>query len=156
MKSTAAQYLRAISLICSLIGLGAPASAIDHPDAPDDVAAFLSRAQTHEAKIQKKTHSTQGYISAYAAYEHFLDEELNKAYQLLMERLDQDAQQKLRNAQRQWLKYRDAEFEFIALNWTAENFGTSSAISRGGYRTTMIKRRVTALLHYLKNYTPPG
>ncbi|CAD7854509.1 MAG: hypothetical protein, partial [Olavius algarvensis Gamma 1 endosymbiont] len=106
------------------------------------VSEFLNRAQVHESNIQETTYHTQGYISAYAHYENFLDQELNKAYERLMGHLDEDAQQTLRDSQRNWLKYRDAEFEFIALNWTPGNFGSSSVISRGDYRTTLIKDRV--------------
>jgi GH24 family phage-related lysozyme (muramidase) len=43
-------------------------------------------------------------------------------------------------------------FEFIGTNWRTENFGSSAVISRGAYRTTLIKDRVILLLHYLKNY----
>jgi len=142
MKYTATRNLPALMLVCCITGYSISAPALDNPDAPDYVSEFLNRAQVHESNIQETTYHTQGYISAYAHYENFLDQELNKAYERLMGHLDEDAQQTLRDSQRNWLKYRDAEFEFIALNWTPGNFGSSSVISRGDYRTTLIKDRV--------------
>jgi uncharacterized protein YecT (DUF1311 family) len=126
--------------------------AIDNPDARDHVSDFLTHAQAYESAIQREAQTTKGYASAYAAYETFLDEELNKAYHLLMDNLQVDAQQTLRISQKMWLKFRDTEFKFITLNFAQENFGSSSVISRGGYRTTIIKNRVILLLDYLKNY----
>ena len=128
------------------------AHALDNPDAPDNVDDFMNRAQVHELNIQHTTHTTQSYITAYAAYEQFLDDELNSAYNRLITHLDDEAQQTLRDSQRQWLKYRNAEFNFIAHNWTTKNFGSASVFSRGGYRTKLIKNRVVVLLHYLQNY----
>jgi uncharacterized protein YecT (DUF1311 family) len=126
--------------------------AIDNPDAPDYVAEFRARSKAHESAINQEARTTQDFVSAYAAYECFLDEELNSAYRSLMDRLDEKALQRLIQSQKNWLKYRDTEFEFIGTNWRTENFGSSAVISRGAYRTTLIKDRVILLLHYLKNY----
>ncbi len=126
--------------------------AIDNPDAPDYVSDFLSRAQTYEREIQQTTHTTQRYLTVYAAYENFLDNELNTAYRQLIAHLTGDAQQALKNSQLKWLNYRDQEFEFISHNWTAEKFGSSMVISRGDYRAKIIKDRIMQLLFYLQNY----
>lgn len=129
-----------------------PVHAIDNPDAPDYVGDFRNHAQTYELDIQRTTHTTQSYITAYAAYEQFLDEELNNAYYRLITHLNDEAQQALKDSQRQWSNYRNAEFNFIAHNWTTKNFGSASALSRGNYRTKLIKDRIVRLLHYLQNY----
>ena len=126
--------------------------AIDNPDAPDYIGEFQNRAQVYERAIQQAAQTTLDYVEAYAAYERFLDQELNNAYGQLMTHLDKALRQALRNSQRKWLEYRDAEFDFIAANWMPENFGSSSAISRGDYRTTLIRDRVMLLLNYLQNY----
>lgn len=126
--------------------------ALDNPDAPDYVAEFKARAQVYESKIHGQAGTTLEYVDAYGAYEAFLDKELNQAYQALMGKLDRNRQKQLRQAQRAWLKYRQAELDFIAVNWTRQEFGSSAALSRGGYRTALLKDRVIALLHYLKNY----
>ena len=126
--------------------------AIDNPDMPDYVAEFRARSQAHQSVINQKARTTQDYVNAYAAYERFLDDELHSAYRSLMDRLDEKMLQKLIQSQESWLQYRDTEFDFIGTNWRTENFGSSAVISRGAYRTTLIKNRVILLLHYLKNY----
>lgn len=147
-------HLLFVALLGPIICCSSSALAIDNPDAPDYVGNFMNQAQVFESEIQRTPYGTQDYISAYATYERFLDEALNKAYQQLMGNLDEEGKQQLQNAQRHWLKYRDAEFSFIERNWTIDNFGSSSIVSRAGYRTTIIKHRVKVLLHYLKNYLP--
>jgi len=126
--------------------------AIDNPDAPDYLGGFLDRAQSHELDLQQIPHTTQGYIEAYADYERFLNEELDVAFNRLMTQLNDEVQFALRNSQQQWLSYRDKEFDFIAMNWTRNNFGSASVISRGDYRATIIKSRIELLLRYLQNY----
>ena len=128
--------------------------AIDNPDTPDLVGEFEARAEKLEARFQEQASNTAEFTLAFSAYEKFLDQELNKAYEDLARRLDAPARQDLRSAQKRWLQYRDAEFRFIAGNWTQENFGSSSAISRGALRAAVVKDRVVGLLHYLKNYGP--
>ncbi len=140
-------WILAVCLLASTL-----AHAIDNPDAPDHVNAFLQRTQTHEQGIAQTPHTTQSYGEAYAAYEAFLDRELNAAYTQLLSRLSAESGKALKQAQRQWLNYRDQEFDWIARNWTQENFGSSATISRGDFRTRIIKDRVEILLQYLRNY----
>ena len=135
-----------------LAGFTLPCCAIDNPDAPDYVADFQQRAKVFETAIQKNAKTTQGYLKSYADYEQFLDRELNTTYKALITKLDTAQQNKLKQSQRDWLKYRDAEFTFIADNWTSKQFGSSSVLSRGAYRTTITQDRVMLLLNYLKNY----
>lgn len=139
-----------ISGILCLISI--PALAIDNPDAPDYVGEFEARMQKHETYLYEMAKTTQDYLEGYAAYEKDLDSELDRAYQLLMSNLAAEQQELLKQSQRDWIKYRDSEFSFITNNWTTEQFGTSSAISRGNYRTMLIKNRVITLLSYLLNY----
>jgi len=152
VKNQSAQNLFSFMLIGFFMCFSVSAHALDNPDAPDYVEDFMNRAQTYELDIQRTAHTTQSYITAYAAYEQFLDEELNNAYNQLMAHLNDEAQQVLKDSQRQWLKYRNTEFNFIAHNWTTKNFGSASALSRGDYRTKLINDRVLILLHYLQNY----
>lgn len=125
--------------------------AIDNPDAPDFALQFEQRAQSHEDKIDRQTNNAD-IASATGEYAKFLDAELNQAYQQLQKKLNPQARQKLKISQRAWLKFNQAETDFIASNWTNDNFGSSSAISRAQYQSAMVKSRVTALLDYLKNY----
>ncbi|MBI3560945.1 MAG: DUF1311 domain-containing protein [Gammaproteobacteria bacterium] len=141
-----------LKIMLLLLGVAIPCRAIDNPDAPDYVAEFQQRAQEFEVAIHQQAKTTQESLKAYANYELFLDKELNNAYQALLPKLAPDLQKKIKQSQRDWVKYRDAEFEFIAENWTPQHFGSSAVLSRGGYRTTIINNRVMQLLYYLKNY----
>ena len=135
-----------------LIGFTVSTGAIDNPDAADYVADFQQRAQVFEVAIHQHAKTNQDSLKAYADYEQFLDKELNKTYKLVLAKLSAEQQAKIKVSQRNWLKYRDSESDFIAENWATKNFGSSAVLSRGAYRTTIIRDRVTLLLNYLKNY----
>jgi uncharacterized protein YecT (DUF1311 family) len=126
--------------------------AIDNPDAPDYISEFKSREKIFTEKINNPNNTNQEYLDAYNDYLIFLDKELNAAYGLLIPKLQKNHQEEIKNSQRKWLEFRDAEFKFIISNWTRDNFGSSAWISRGDYRTTIVKERVMQLLHYALNY----
>lgn len=136
----------------SMMGATVVCKAIDNPDAPDFVTEFNERAKKYEDEIQNKATATEDVRQAYAEYERFLDAELDKAYKALSSKLPGPARVKLKRAQDDWHKFRKSEFGFIAQNWTTKTFGSSSVLSRGAYRTSIVRERVTTLLHYLKNY----
>ena len=158
--SRSSRSLRRVALLLcvGLIAHARIAGAVDNPDVPDYVAQFEARAQTYETRVTKEAQNEREIAQAYVEYERFLDQELNRAYSALARRVAAEPKKQLVQSQRRWVQFRDAEFSFIAYNWTRESFGTSSAISRGAYRTSIIKDRVRMLLHYLKNYGParPG
>lgn len=129
-----------------------PAFPIDNPDAPDLIGEFEAREQIFLKKINNPHNGSKDYLIAYDDYLKFLDDELNKAYKLIKLKLPGKRQEELRNSQLNWIKFRDAEFELIKNNWTRQNFGSSSGISRGIYRSAIVKNRVVQLLHYSKNY----
>ncbi|NOY73433.1 MAG: DUF1311 domain-containing protein [Gammaproteobacteria bacterium] len=129
-----------------------PVFAIDNPDAPDLIGEFEAREQIFLKEINNPRHGSRNDLIAYDHYQQFLDDELNKAYRFVKSRLSTERQQELINSQRNWIKFRDAEFELIKNTWTRQNFGRSAGISRGSYRSTVIKNRVLQLLHYAKNY----
>lgn len=135
------------------IGLiAAPALGIDDPDAPDLMAAFEQRAAPYEARISQEARTTQDIAQAYGDYQRFLEAELTKAYRELALKLAPAPRLRLIQSQRRWLAYRDAGFRFIDDNWTQARFGTSATLSRGAYRCSIVKGRVTELIQYLKNY----
>jgi len=146
------QIWRKAVLMLLLVCCSTSVHAIDNPDAPDYVADFLERAKVYEDDIQQTPHTTQGYITVYARYEGFLGDELDNAYNQLIAKLGDEAKRALKNSQKQWLRYRDQEFEFIARNWTHANFGSAAVISRGDYRTNIINNRIVLLLRYLQNF----
>lgn len=126
--------------------------AIDNPDAPDLLAEFELREKPLITAIEKPTNTTTDYSIAYADYQDFLDKELNKIYKTLRTTLPADKQKQLKTSQVSWLKYRDLEFAFIDSTWNNIDFGSSSAISRGEYRASLIRNRVVQLMHYAKSF----
>ncbi|MFT3717329.1 lysozyme inhibitor LprI family protein [Pseudorhodoferax sp.] len=139
-------------LIAAALSCWTAAHAIDNPDAPDYNAAFLERARPYEERLSQASSASETTAAA-SAYSTFLDAELNRAYQDLLARMDApDTRQALVQAQREWLRFRDAELRFIDRNWTPQNFGSSFALSRADYRHRLVKQRVSTLLAYLQNY----
>lgn len=128
---------------------------IDDPDAPDLVAGFEARSKPFETAIHGRSRDGWEISRAYADYEKFLDREINLAYAALAKQTSGAVRRNLADSQRRWLEYRDAEFGFIASNWTPENFGSSYVISRSTYRTEVTKSRIVTLLNYLRNYPDP-
>ena len=127
------------------------ARAIDNPDASDRKTEFLTRAQPHEDRLAAAS-GGPALAAASAAYAKFLDAELNQVYRELLTQLGAEAREALTLSQRQWLRFREAETRFVDRNWTPRNFGSSSVLSRAGYRTHLVKQRVLTLLAYLQNY----
>lgn len=75
------------------------------------------------------------------------DKELNLAYATLMSSLAPTEQQTLRNAQRKWISYRDAEFKVMAAIYT--NGGTVYITMRQLDALDLLKSRVLQLQGYL-------
>jgi uncharacterized protein YecT (DUF1311 family) len=126
--------------------------AIDNPDTTDFVAEFEARMAPLQTVIQEKATTTVDISESYKALEEALDKELNAAYRKLMQKLPEPSKDALRTSQKQWVKFRDAEFLFLSGNFSKEDFGSSYVISIGSYRTSIIEARVKELLWYLKNY----
>lgn len=63
------------------------------------------------AFIRDKAETTPDYSDGYTTLENALDKELNSAYQNLMKVLPEPSKAELRASQKQWVKYRDAEFK---------------------------------------------
>lgn len=146
--------LRSLRRVLLLLGMvaAAAAQAIDNPDAADLLAGFERRAGVYLERIDQPNNTTRDYLRAYHDYQTFLDAELNQAYQILKGQLDEPGREALRRAQRDWIRFRDAEFAFIENNWTRESFGSSAGMSRGAYRCRLIRQRVEQLLAYAMNY----
>ena len=140
------------SLFVFVVALSNPACALDNPDAADYIGELEQREKVYLESINNPDNTTMAFLIAYDDYQLFLDKELNQAYQLLKSKLPEARQKELIIAQRQWIKYRDAEFDLINNNWSRENFGSSAGISRGSYRSKIIKDRVLQLLQYAINY----
>ncbi len=128
------------------------ACAIDNPEAADFISEFQSREQAHITATDNPDNSTREYLLAYDNYLQFLDKELNAAYQQVKSKLSEEEQELLTQSQRNWIKYRDAEFELIKKTWTRQNYGSSAGISRGDYKSKIVKQRILQLLAYMKSF----
>jgi uncharacterized protein YecT (DUF1311 family) len=91
--------------------------------------------------------STFGMINCIRTAMEEWDAELNKYYKLLMETLTTDEQKKLRTAQRQWLDYRDKEFEFIETMYRNME-GTMWKIVEADSRNNIVRQRALELTSY--------
>jgi uncharacterized protein YecT (DUF1311 family) len=131
-----------------------PARALDNPDGPDRTAEFLARARPFEQRLVDAPSPGTSALAA-AAYAEFLDSELHRSYQLLLAQLGGPARRALVQSQLKWSRFHAAETEFIGSNWSPQNFGSSSALSRADYRSALVRQRVLTLLAYLQNY-PAG
>lgn len=145
------KWLHGILLLTSSLILNT-ACAIDNPDAPNLIGQFKISEKTYLDSINKPTNGTRDTIRAYHEYKIFLDKELNKIYLSLKSKLPKDRQKELKASQRQWIKFRDAEFKLINNNWSRASFGSSFAISRGEYSSLIIRNRLIQLFKYTANY----
>ena len=141
---------RLIALLSFLIS--AHSCAIDNPDAKNGIKQFEERSQPYKQAIDNPKNTSRAYLVAYDNYQKFLDDELNRVYSELRSHLSAPRKVELQTSQKNWLVFRDAEFLLINNNWTNENFGSSSNISRGAYRCALIEHRVRELLSYAANY----
>lgn len=81
------------------------------------------------------------------------DNELNIKYQNLMSALPPSGKQVLRNSQRDWIKFRDAELKTIDALYQSKD-GTMYLPMKAAHRLELIKTRVLQLTSYenLINY----
>lgn len=75
------------------------------------------------------------------------DKELNRVYAQLMQGLekDKDGATKLRAAQKAWLRFRDAEVEWLWSKAMHGRSGTAGPLNVSGAATTMLRQRVCDL-----------
>jgi uncharacterized protein YecT (DUF1311 family) len=147
-RSTGLSRLAALLVVAGLCG---EAAAIDHPDAPDRVAAFSDEADRLETAMLDAA-ATADFVMAGSRYQAFLDEQLSAAFDSLKRRLAPAEAEALAESQRLWERFREQEKRFIDGNWTPASFGSSSLLSRHHYLAQLTRTRTEQLLHYLRNY----
>jgi len=94
--------------------------------------------------------STAGMINATSDAAKEWDKLLNANYNALMKRLSKEEQEKLRSAQREWLKFRDQEFDFSRGFWGGFDGSMYRAMSIG-YECDFIRARALKLGSYLES-----
>lgn len=75
------------------------------------------------------------------------DKELNAVYGEAMKSLEPAAKQKLKDAQKAWLKARDANIAFMIEQ--NKDSGTDGGIAVGEYKTKVVQKRVQELKYML-------
>jgi len=88
--------------------------------------------------------STVGMSQCYDAANHAWDKEMNNHYQAVMAKLDDAQKAKLRDAQRNWLKYRDSWME-ASKAWYLKQQGTMAGISLGVQGVELVKNQALML-----------
>lgn len=112
----------------------------------------IAFAQEHpidefEQQCMEKDYSTAGMVNCTYAARQKWDEDLNKYYKLLQKKLNPEQKIKLRDAQRAWIKFRDAEFENIN-SFYGELDGTMWFNISATDRMVIVKQRALDLKVY--------
>lgn len=91
--------------------------------------------------------STAGMANCTKDAEVAWDQEMNKYYGLLMKRLNKEQADKLLQAQRAWLEYRDKEFKNIGVLFSDKE-GTMWIPVRSAHYRDIVKQRALELAEY--------
>ena len=93
-------------------------------------------------------HSTVGMMEAYKQTLADWDRLLNENYRALMQKLSGEEQEKLRVSQREWIKYRDLEFEFRSSVY-GDFQGTIYLLAPGMFQCSFVRDRALSLGYLL-------
>lgn len=125
--------------------------ALDNPDAPDYLAAIEGKEKPFLEQIE----NVEGYretLIAYNEYHVFLESEINSLNQQLNQKLPNSKKVLLINSQKQWIEFKESEFELIDEVWDRNLSGSSSAMVRGKYKAKILRARVLELIGYMKSF----
>lgn len=102
----------------------------------------------YSACIERSEGTTADMIDCSGEASSRMDKRLNQLYNTLMKKLPKSKQELLRNAQRKWLAWRDAE---LSLSYALDpnEGGTAQTVSAGSFAYEMLKRRVEEFEGYL-------
>ena len=95
-----------------------------------------------------KNPSTGGESDCIEKAGEMWDQELNRAYNKLSGKLSPEGKQALKEAQVEWIKYRDAEFKLINTIYSSRQ-GTMYAPMHASARTEVVKKRALEIQSYL-------
>jgi uncharacterized protein YecT (DUF1311 family) len=122
--------LRLVVFVCASVGLLAQTLA----QTPKQTGPGTGECENAVTTAAMRTCEASRYATA--------QQELDAAYQRLMEHLDDGQKQKLRTSQRAWLGFRDANADFQA---SLVQGGTLAPLVRIGSLTEMTKARTQEL-----------
>jgi len=100
----------------------------------------------------KENYTTQGMTECIVKAADSWDKELNKNYKILLGFLTEEQKEKLKESQRQWIKYRDNELEFSRSFYTQMQ-GTMWIPVAAQTRLNLTKQRAEELSDYILTLT---
>ena len=137
MKRCYVAIAMSISLIFGIGSLRAQ-SDIKHP-------IDIERENCHNSSA---TQTTMDMVDCELTAAEKWDQELNKYYKALMSQLNKEQQEHLRQSQRKWIAFRDAEFIFSEKIYSD---GSMGGLSDAKTRADFIRSRVLQLKDYLES-----
>lgn len=106
-------------------------------------------------KCMEEDPSTHGVSNCASEFKEKWDAELNRAYKEVMGMLPKQGQELLRNAQRAWIPWRDAEFKLLSAVYNAvyEKGGGSMFVTfHAVANMAVVKNRALELLAYVEEF----
>jgi uncharacterized protein YecT (DUF1311 family) len=151
MKDGDIMRLKIKLLLLILLCITFNAFAIDNPQRIDLYKNFQKKTNSLTLKISQETDDSKAIIM-YSEYNKYLEKELNTIYSKLLKEVNIDNKKKLIESQKKWLLFRTSEIKFLESNWTLNNFGTSSRLSKPSHIAEITRNRIETLMAYYVEY----
>ena len=130
-----------ITALCLLLSISVPAGTIWEKEHQID--------RWTKAELKRSGGNTEAIRHVYSRAYKKWDGALNKAYKGLMDRLPtKEDKELLRESQRKWIAYRDAEFRFLPRHFQRDG-GTLSLVMTDERMVHFIRERVIELEAYI-------
>lgn len=107
-----------------------------------------------ESALKDAAGVTPKIIDVYSTAYNKWDRALNSTYKLLMQKLPDKDKKLLRNSQRKWLKYKDAEFRFMPVHVQRKG-GSLSRVITHERMNNFVRARVIELEAYITIFDSP-
>ena len=118
---------------------------------PHPIDVWFDKAMEKTEGVTVNIRNVQG--EAYSRW----DKELNRVYNELMDRLNDNDKNRLREAQRAWVKFRDTEFELLWADGLYGHIGgTLAPIVVSDVGRGIVRARVCTLMKYLEMVKASG
>lgn len=119
---------------------------------PTSSAEFTAESSFKSCLESQKSTTASMNNCTHASMKNW-DKELNLVYNELMKKLPPKAKKALILSQREWIKHRDKEFDFISAMYNDMRFsGSMYSNVRANDRVTIVKNRVLKLSRYLAKF----
>lgn len=109
------------------------------------IAIILCTGMSANAKDCSQEENSIQIIACHEDRYLAADQELNAVYKEIMKSLSPDAREKFKQAQRAWLKYRDASIALISE--IEKESGSYGGVVIANYKAKIVEKRVLELKH---------